>query len=246
MASVDGHQAQRADEHAWPEQGRVLVLAPHPDDFDAIGVTLHWLMQRGHRLDLVVLTSGSSGVDDGFGGAVCIEQKTRLREREQLASCRLFGLPEERCHFLRLWQEPSQAAQDFQRLTDRVLQLQPNLVFMPHGNDSNATHRHAYQRLHDVAREQKLTLSACLNQDAKTLGLRPDLYMPFNEAVADWKAQLLRCHTSQQERNLRTRAHGFDERVLQLNREMAKSLAIAEPYAEVFEVQGFVDGQLIG
>jgi len=29
---------------------RVLVLAPHPDDFDAIGVTLRFLHKRGNSI----------------------------------------------------------------------------------------------------------------------------------------------------------------------------------------------------
>ena len=125
----------------WPTRMTVLVLAPHPDDFDAIGVSLRHLHELGHRLHLAVLTSGANGVDDGFEGAVTPEHRAELREAEQRASCAFFGLPETRCAFLRLWQDPAAEAQDLQCLRRHVLALRPGLVFMPHGNDSNATHR---------------------------------------------------------------------------------------------------------
>ncbi|MBN8491187.1 MAG: PIG-L family deacetylase [Burkholderiales bacterium] len=235
---------QRFDPTDWPRPTTVLVLAPHPDDFDAIGVTLRALAAHGHALHLAVLTPGSSGVDDGFQGALDDDAKAALREQEQLASCRFFGLPAARCHFLRLWQRADRAVDDAERLRTLVRQLQPGLVFMPHGNDSNATHRRSYEAFHALAQAERLTLQACLNQDAKTQGLRPDRVMPFGEAEAAWKAQLLRHHESQQQRNQRSRGHGFDARVVQVNRDAAAGLGLAEPYAEVFELARYVDGRV--
>ncbi|QJW85582.1 hypothetical protein HK414_26830 [Ramlibacter terrae] len=66
--------------------------------------------------------------------------------------------------------------------------------------------------------------------------MRVDLYFAFGEGEAAWKARLLRCHRSQQARNLRTRGTGFDARVLEVNRQAAQSLGLAEPYAETFEL----------
>jgi hypothetical protein len=63
--------------------------------------------------------------------------------------------------------------------------------------------------------------------------------MYFGEEEAEWKGQLLRFHRSQHERNLRTRGHGFDERVLRINRETAATAAGSMRYAEVFELQSF-------
>ena len=221
-----------------PPHMTVLVLAPHPDDFDAIGVTLHQLHTQRHTLHLAVLTGGANGVDGGGS----VEEKTVQREDEQRDSCRFFGLPAERCHFLRLWEDPLATAQDTARLRTLILGLRPALVFMPHGNDSNATHRRTCQSFCAIAADMRLTLQACLNQDAKTLGMRSDLYVAFDEERADWKAQLLRHHRSQQQRNLRTRGIGFDARVLQLNRDAASALGVRDPYAEVFERIRFVDG----
>jgi len=236
--------AQPLSERPWPPCMTALVLAPHPDDFDAIAVTLRWLHQRGHVLHLAVLTTGASGVDDGHGDTYTDEAKAALREQEQRASCRFFGLPESRLSFLRLWGAAALQAQDTERLRALLLALRPDLVFMPHGNDSNATHRRTYQSFRAIAAAEKLSLRACLNQDAKTLGMRSDLVMPFGPADAQWKAELLCHHGSQQQRNLRTRGIGFDERVLQLNRDAATAAGLEQPFAELFELERYLFGEL--
>ena len=79
--------------------------------------------------------------------------------------------------------------------------------------------------------------AALLFRDPKTGAMRDDVILTFDEATAAWKGALLRCHRSQQQRNLNTRGHGFDERILRVNRASAAGLGIAEPYAEAFELE---------
>ena len=66
---------------------RILVLAPHPDDFDAIGVSMRYFHKRGNPIYLAVTTSGASGVEDSFCSPPTEEAKGKLREEEQRASC---------------------------------------------------------------------------------------------------------------------------------------------------------------
>ena len=221
---------------AFPAALQVLVLAPHPDDFDAVGLTLRHLHAQGHVLHLAVLTRGASGVEDGFAGVQGDAAKAALREDEQRASCAFFGLPTERLHFLRLWDSGSDEAADRARLDAWMAARPADLLFLPHGNDSNRTHRRTYDTVCAIAREQGLRAWAFLNQDAKTLDMRIDVHHDFGEDDAAWKAQLLRCHASQQERNLRTRGSGFDARVLEVNRRAAGALGTRLPYAEAFEL----------
>lgn len=228
------------------------VLAPHPDDFDAIGVTLRHLHDLGHDVHVAVLTTGASGVETGFQGATVDADKAALREVEQRASARFFGLAPSRLTFLRLWgrasgdvdgaDEPGNDATELARLRDWLLPLKAQLAFMPHGNDRNKTHQRVYQSFRMIALEAKLDLWACLNQDAKTVSMRSDLYLDFDAETAAWKSELLRFHVSQHERNLRTRAIGFDERVLRVNRDAAVLLNAELPYAEVFELERFGKG----
>jgi LmbE family N-acetylglucosaminyl deacetylase len=226
----------------FPRTLQILVLAPHPDDFDAIGLSLRHLHRQGHQLHIAVLTTGASGVEDGFAGARDDGAKAALREAEQRASCAFFGLPPQRLHFLRLWERDA-GGDDLARLGDWIRARPPDLLFMPHGNDSNRTHRRTYEAACAVAAQQGLQGWACLNQDAKTLRMRVDLYHDFDEEDAAWKGELLRLHRSQQARNLRTRGAGFDARVLDVNREAAKGLGTRLPYAEAFELVRLGTGQ---
>jgi LmbE family N-acetylglucosaminyl deacetylase len=230
-------------ELALPSPLTLVVLAPHPDDFDAIGVTLRFFHQRGDTIHLAVLTTGASGVEDGFADAVTDEQKAVLREQEQRASCAFFGLPAERLTFMRLTPDekgnPRLDDANQRRIRDYLVPLQPDLVFMPHGNDSNVTHQRTYALFRAVALAEQLKTCAILNQDAKTIAIRTDLYTPFDDEAAAWKAELLRLHRSQHQRNLNTRGHGFDERVLAINRTSAHELNDAIDYAEVFEIERF-------
>ncbi|MDE2600567.1 MAG: PIG-L family deacetylase [Rhodocyclaceae bacterium] len=222
----------------WPRGQRIAVLAPHPDDFDAVALTLRHFHVRGDTIHLAVLTDGASGVESAYPGAVNDAAKGALREREQFASCAAFGLPPERVAFLRLAaSELEFSAANVAVVRDWLLPLRADLVFMPHGNDSNATHRQTYALFCAVAEQEKLTLCAMLNQDAKTRSMRHDLYLPFGDADARWKAALLRCHDTQQQRNLNARGHGFDERVLAVNRATAQALGLAAEYAEAFELE---------
>lgn len=222
---------------------RILALAPHPDDFDAIGVTMKRLHDQGHEVHVAVVTSGASGVTDGWRGAYILEEKTQTRELEQQASCQFFGLSPERLRFLRLWQDahasPVQQKMDQDAMRATLLALQPHLVFLPHGNDSNRTHRRTYDTFRAIARQEQLKLWACLNQDAKTIAMRTDLITVFNAEEAQWKARLLRLHASQQARNLASRGSGFDTRVLALNQAIAAGLAGEFAYAEAFELESY-------
>ena len=236
------HRPFLLPELALPTKSSIVMLAPHPDDFDAIAITMRHLHQQGHEIHLAVLTSGANGVEDGWQGAHGVAEKGALREAEQRASCHFFGLPIERLTFMRLW-EGNDAQMNAQAGNDALRTYLharcPDMVFLPHGNDSNRTHRRTYEAFHAIATADGLRLHACLNLDAKTVSMRPDLYAYFGEEEAAWKAQLLRFHRSQQERNLKTRGQGFDQRVLDVNRQAAVDAGGLMPYAEVFELQAF-------
>ena len=231
----------RLSELTLPASLTLVVLAPHPDDFDAIAVTLRYFHQRGDTIHLAVLTTGASGVEDGYADAYTADDKATLREAEQAASCAFFGLPSERLSFLRLPpdEKGNPRLDDINRqcIRDYLAARQPDLVFMPHGNDSNVTHQRTYALFRAVALAERWKLWAVLNQDAKTVAMRTDLYTPFAAGDAAWKAELLRLHASQQQRNLNTRAQGFDERVLAVNRKTG--LGLHAEYAEAFELEAY-------
>ncbi len=220
---------------------RCLVLAPHPDDFDVVAVTLKRLAEAGAELFLEVLSSGASGVEDTF--AQGWSGKTLAREAEQKASCKLFGLPESRIRFHRFAEDDGghmdPAPVNEARIWAILDRLVPDTVILPHGNDSNADHRRTFRMFEPWAKKRTCKTVALLVRDPKTLDMKLDLATPFNQQEAEWKAAMLRCHASQHERNLSSRGYGIDERVLRVNREIALESGGDHDYAEGFEVREF-------
>ena len=226
----------------WPACLKVLVLAPHPDDFDAIGVTMKYLQESGHDIHVAVSVTGS-GIDEEFGAGMSLKDRQDCRMREQQSSLRFFGLPRNRLHFLRLNNEADdQLAEDEenrQALAAVVNEIRPDLLFAPHGNDTNRAHRAMYALACRIAQDADWPVALLLNRDAKTVEMRTDFYLDFDEDMAQWKGRLLRFHDSQQQRNLKVRGYGFDERVLRLNRAIAQELQTGLPYAAAYEVRLF-------
>lgn len=220
--------------------GKLLMLAPHPDDFDAIGATLKFLSSNGNPLEVVVARTGS-GVDASYCPGLTREAKARLREEEQRKSAHFFGLPEEALSFLTLTNDDSdqliECRENFTLLESVVRQKAPDLLFLPHGNDTNSAHRALYAMAREIVLRAQQPITLMLIRDPKNISMRTDLYFPFGEPEATWKAELLRFHDTQHQRNLTTRGYGFDKRILDFNQQSAKELALDQPYAEVFEIE---------
>ena len=214
------------DPGPWDEVRHWLVLAPHPDDFEVVAVTMRHFAACGARLTLEVLSGGASGVEDAF--AAGWEAKTSAREAEQRESCARFGLPESELRFHRLAEDNTGHMADIPENRARVHAIldasDADGVVLPHGNDSNADHRRVFRWFATWRQNHAKPPLALLVRDPKTLGMRVDLITPYDEETADWKAGLLRCHSSQHERNLRTRGIGFDERILAADRAAAGGL----------------------
>lgn len=229
-----------------PPALRIAVAAPHPDDFDCIAAAMRILHDRGHAIDVAVLTPGVTGVDDGFAGAHTIDEKAIVREAEQRASCALFGLPPSHLTFLRLagGADGKLAATGDTVAAVRAFlhRVRPDIVFLPHGKDSNVAHQRTHAIVMGIVAQDRLTVALCFNEDPKTLAMRRDLIVPFDDAGAEWKGQLLRLHASQQARNLRARGDGLDARILAMNARAARSLGVDAPYAEVFELAFYEGG----
>lgn len=232
------------NELSIPSGLRLLALAPHPDDFDAVAVTMKRFFESGTEIFVAVASSGASGVEDSFCTPPTTLEKAGVREAEQRRSCEFFGLPGDHVRFLRLAEDAAGMITDtesnFAAIAEVFNELSPSLVFLPHGNDTNADHRLIYAMLSRLAGNSEHCFTAFLNRDPKTIALRMDVYTPFDEMDAGWKAELLRFHQSQHQRNLNTRGYGFDERILAGNRDNAKFYGIkTHAYAEIFELEFF-------
>ncbi len=64
------------------KEHNILVLTPHPDDFDAIGVTMRFFRDNGNQLYVAVATSGARGVEDEFCSTPSLEEKSANRNKK--------------------------------------------------------------------------------------------------------------------------------------------------------------------
>lgn len=233
----------RLNELALSPAWRVMVLAPHPDDFDAVGVTMRFFKNNENPIFVAVVSGSASGVLDEYCPGADQAEKARVREEEQRDSARTFGLPDDHLRFLRL---PEDAAgdpkEDFENesaIREVLEWARPDLVFLPHGCDTNPGHQRVFAMLRRIAAESNQPLAAFYIRDPKTVECRLDVHLGFDEEAAQWKGALLRLHRTQQQRSMTQRGFGFDERLLQVNRNIAADIGCAEPYAEAFELELF-------
>ncbi len=221
----------------------VWVFAPHPDDFDAVAVTLKKFADACCRIYLTVACSGAAGVEDSFCDPPFVSEKALTREREQTLSCSYFGLPARRIHFMRLSEDENgkviDSTDNFVKIMNFFLKTEPDIIIMPHGNDANPDHQLMYAYMTRLGKVGRHPFTALLNQDPKTVQMREDMFTYFNADEAAWKGELLRFHQSQQQRNLNQRGIGFDERILGMNRSTAAKHPGPGEYAELFEVKTF-------
>lgn len=234
----------RLELYSWPVQPSILVIAPHPDDFDAIACTLKYMqVEQQANINLLVLSGGSKGVQDEYDGNGDWHHKAWLREQEQRTSVAQFGLATEQIRFLRLPEAADGELSDCEanrlQLFDALSEHSYDIFMLPYGEDSNTAHQRTFAMACDYARLSNRPMLGLFNKDAKTTHFRADLYQGFDAASARWKAGLLRCHDTQQRRNLNLRGHGFDDRVLNFNRQVAEELGLDDPFAEAFQVSYF-------
>lgn len=241
-----------------PECGRILVLGPHPDDPESVAVTCRLLMQSGCDIWYAIASLSPSGVEDEYfqGGqnrdSISLqEKKIKIRQKEQIRSAEIFGLPPDRLAFLGIEEDKElDSPKNLARIKDHLESVEPDIVIMPIGKDINPTHAWVYQVFRKWAKDQTLKtkkpIIALYNEDPKTIEIRKDLFVLFGEEGADWKGTLLKIHDSQQQRSIHSRGMGFDERILSMNHLSWKRLhEISTPavssarYTEVFEIELF-------
>lgn len=222
---------------------RLLVLAPHPDDFDAIAAMLKYFQANGNQILLLVLTGGSSGVSDSFLTRPTKHSKENIRETEQEKALAFFGFPLSQVRFLRLTEDKQgdMILDDGCRKTVGKIfrKFDPDIITLPYGEDTNPSHQRTFTLTRDLAMAASKPLLAFYNQDPKTIQIRLDAYIAFDHLTSLWKREMLRFHQSQQTRNLETRGHGFDDRILKLNKAIAKGVKANHEYAEGFQVELF-------
>ncbi len=244
-----------------PSHARVMVLAPHPDDPETTAITCRLLLDSGCDLHYAIVSMSPSGVEDHYAQTssvpVCqslAAKKIAIRKSEQMISAGMLGLTEDKISFLSLDDNERGNVSDSLENRDRISLLlesgAPDIVIMPVGKDTNRTHAWVQRVFRkcagQLARSAKRPMIALYNENPKTTSMEPDLFVLFDKKAAQWKGDMLRIHDSQQQRNMRVRGMGLDERILDVNRRRYERFSgPADPgksspeYAEAFEIELF-------
>lgn len=241
-----------------PMCGTVLVLGPHPDDPESVAITNRLLVQSGCEIWYAIVSMSPSGVEDEYAqirrnrDTLSLQgKKAKIRQKEQTQSAEMFGLPPDRLAFLGIEEDKElDSPKNLTRIREQLESVRPDIVIMPVGKDPNQTHAWVWKAFRKCAIPLTLKtekpIVALYNEDPKTIEIRKDLFVLFGEEGADWKGALLRVHDSQQERNIRNRGMGLDERILHMNRlscrhlvEISTPFGSSAKYAEAFEIELF-------
>lgn len=253
-----------------PSSGRVLMLAPHMDDPEAVAITLRRFAEAGCEVRYVIACSSHGGVTDSYADGYArkngldpdsglVRCKCEIRRAEQVESARMAGFVSGPPEFIKVEEDERGniiATEDnYLTIAGTLESADPDIVLLPHGEDTNTAHiivhRFFRRAAASLAESRGRALLGLYDRDAKTTRITEHLAAPFDIASSRWKTELLKAHRSQQERNLEQRGYGFDERVLRVNRGAwdALSQVIGEPwtraypFAETFQAEVFGRGK---
>lgn len=225
----------------------ILVLCPHPDDFDVAGVTLKQLHKKGATIHVAIAPTFSGILESFYKQPASSSEMIKTREEEQRQSLLYFGLAESAFEFLPHscdlddngeWKY-SEANKSL--IEKCLLHHVPELVFIPHPNDNNPAHSAMYKMVKECIDRHHLAVHLMMQMDPKTKGMSLDFVTEISDREADWKKQLLSHHKTQDHRNQTTRGISLADRVLSINQEAAKTCQSRSSFAEAFEIESHTD-----
>lgn len=140
-----------------PPKGRVLVLAPHPDD-EILGcggvIALH--RDQGDPIRILFLTDGSAGDPAGYYPA---DQYVAIRRAEARQACAVLGVTD-----LLFWDLPDGKLTTVSDLADRLLDavrsFDPDTLYYPSGQELHPDHWAAGVAIEDLHRDGLLAAPA--------------------------------------------------------------------------------------
>ncbi len=138
------------------ELGRVVVVAPHPDDESlGCGGLLALLAAAGQAADVLIVTDGSRSHPNSR--SYPSPQLAALREQETLSALAALGLPADAAHFLRFGDcaLPEAGTPEFTEACRRIHKiledLSPNTLLVPWRRDPHCDHEATWRLLRGAA-----------------------------------------------------------------------------------------------
>lgn len=226
-----------------PTPQSVMVVTPHPDDFEfgCAGIVAKWV-KEGAKAVLVVATSGDKGTDDPD---MAPERLAAIRREEQIQSGKVLGLSE--VVFL---DYPDGGLEDTPEFRGRIVKQirihKPDAVFTTYPFRRNfylhRDHRMAGQVTLDAVfpyARDRLHYPEHMNEGLETHKVKqlyfwgsedPDTFVDISDTI-EMKIKALKCHKSQV---ADTQDWNVEESLRNHARGLGKDRGI--PYAEAFKL----------
>ncbi len=181
---------------AWkPPRGRVLVLAPHPDD-ETIGCggTIRLHRRRGDEVKVVFVTDGAAGDPRRYYRG---RNYPALRRKEARQAARVLGVEN-----LEFWTHPDGALAGASDLPGQLKELlsraRPDIVYLPFAGDDHPDHQALAKAYRKAAGRAQAPALECRYEiwSALAPGVVADISEVFAEkleAVRKYRSQLRYC-----------------------------------------------------
>ena len=163
------------------EKANILAIGAHPDDIEfGCGGALIKYAQKGHRLFLLVMTSG------GLGGSVSV------RTQEQEASGKILGA--EKIYWGGYGDTHLVMDIDLIGKIEAVIaEVKPDFIFCNFPDDTHQDHRHLAQAIMSATRDIRNVL---FFEGPTTQNFNPHVFVDISDTL-DRKVEALQAHHSQ-------------------------------------------------
>lgn len=159
---------------------RILAIGPHPDDIEiGCGGALLVAKKKGYSINLLVMTEGHAG-----GDAIKRAKEQGKVAKALNASLRWGGLIDTKVELNR---------DLIQLLEKEIVKINPDVIFVPHKNDTHQDHRNISTAVITAARYTKNVL---FYEVPSSIDFLPSTYIDISKVI-EQKYGLLRSHTSQ-------------------------------------------------
>lgn len=202
---------------------RILVLAPHTDDAEiGCGGTMARFLEEGKELHVAVFSTAEDSLPPGA-------PKTMLRDEFHAAMDKL-GLPEERRY---VFQYPVRRLNEYrQNVLEQFVELkkeiQPDLVFLPSGEDVHQDHQVVYMEGLRAFRSASI-LGYELPRNHITFSTHAFVVLEERHIRRKW--EVLECYESQMQLSRNYFSREFVESLAQV-----RGIQVDSQWAEAFQV----------
>ena len=199
-------------------QGPWLIISPHPDDETfGLGGVLLLAAEQGIATDVLFLTSGDKGGDEGIAP---------IREQEALAAARIFGIRN-----VCFWRLPDRSLLPYQSIIDRLAEVivstKPACLFFPSPVEPHPDHRASSVIAWEALRKTGFTAEPWSYEISVQGPL--NVLIDISNVVAH-KREIMAIYASQMTQN------HYIERITGLNQARAWSLPLEVSHAEAFHI----------